>query len=61
MIEKLLNEMFVDCPVCHEGYTYPEDDFNAEAVECPNCCGEGKVISYQGEQLRHVILKGELP
>ena len=63
MIEELINEMTEDCNICYEGYIYnPKDttDNSDEPEKCPSCDGKGKAISYEGEKLRHLILKGEL-
>ena len=62
VIEKLIDEMVVDCDVCHEGYIYNSKDYDLdEPKECPHCDGKGKTISWEGEKLRHLILRGELP
>lgn len=67
MINDLIKEMLIDCHVCFHGYIYPDDDEEGqgskkgEAKECPSCNGTGKALSYEGERLRHLILKGVLP
>jgi len=59
MIEKLIEEMIETCSKCGgSGIDYHS---KYEPVECDNCLGEGKVLSSDGEKLRYLILKGELP
>ncbi len=68
MIEKLIEEMHSPCHYCQgsgvniyvdeEGQTTSATSIQGE---CEQCNGSGKILSYEGEKLRHLILKGELP
>ncbi len=57
VIEVILDEMFGDCQVCHEGYIYQNID---EVIKCPQCNGKVKVLSWEGAKLQQAIMKGEL-
>jgi len=64
LIDTLIEEIVVDCGVCQGGYIYSSEDVKTdpdEPIECPDCDGTGKAISYEGEILRHIILEGEMP
>lgn len=60
LIDKLIKEMLDDCPICQGSGVNIEKDDNPPEEVCDYCDG-GKTLSYEGEKLRQLILKGRLP
>ena len=64
MIKELIEEMHTKCPYCDgTGMKLDDEGQYIEGSEdlCDQCNREHKILSYEGEKLRHLILKGELP
>lgn len=64
VIEQLLEDMITECSSCQgSGELQKENWHTGEITEhtCTNCDGEGKTISWEGEQLIQIIKTGEVP
>ena len=64
MIKELIEEMHTKCPYCDgTGMKLDSEGQYIEGSEdlCDQCNEENKVLSHEGNKLRYLILKGELP
>lgn len=63
LLEQLEIEMIGPCYSCNGLGIIYDQDYKTEEVtesECVNCSGSGKVLSYEAEKFRQLILTGEI-
>ena len=61
IIEELIEEMHTNCPHCQGTGLKIDKEGEYSEDACELCDGKTVILSYDGERLRHLILKGELP